>query len=68
MRHHPQAPVVDRQADYAEAMASATQAMNARRYSDAITHFEAALREFPNDFAARNGLNRARQLNKGGKT
>jgi len=67
MRHHPQAPVVDRQADYAEAMASATQAMNARRYGDAITHFEAALREFPNDFAARNGLNRARQLNKGGK-
>ena len=68
MRHHPQAPVVDRQADYAEAMSNAIQAMNARRYSDAISFYEAALREFPNDFAARNGLNRARQMNKGGKS
>ncbi|MCI0684279.1 MAG: tetratricopeptide repeat protein [Gemmataceae bacterium] len=71
MRHHPQAPTVDRQADYAEAMANATAAMNARRYGDAIGHFEAALREFPNDFAARNGRNRALQLNqknKGGKS
>lgn len=68
MRHHPQAPIVDRQADYAEAMANATQAMNARRFGDAIGHFEAALRVFPNDFAARNGLNRARQMNsKGGR-
>jgi hypothetical protein len=67
MPHHPQADIVRAQARYADAMGKGISDLNARRFSDAIAHFQAALREFPSDFAARNGLNKARAGSKGGK-
>jgi hypothetical protein len=67
MPKHPDADTVRRQIRYAEAMDKGVAALNARRFSDAITNFQAALDVYPDDFAARNGLNRARQMNKGGK-
>jgi len=67
MPKHPDADTVRRQIRYAEAMDKGVTALNARRFSDAITNFQAALDVYPDDFAARNGLNRARQMNKGGK-
>jgi tetratricopeptide (TPR) repeat protein len=64
--HHPQAALVERQLRYAEAMADGIQALNARRWQDAIRQFQAALSEYPNDFAARNALAKARSGAKGG--
>ncbi|GEM_PF-6246126 len=68
MPHNPNADIVRRQIRYADAMDKGTTALNARRYSEAITQFQAALDVFPNDFAANSGLNKARQMNKGGKS
>lgn len=67
MPKHPDADAVRRQIRYAEAMDKGVSALNARRFNEAITSFQAALDVYPNDFAARNGLNQARQMNKGGK-
>jgi tetratricopeptide (TPR) repeat protein len=58
--HHPQAGLVERQLRYAEAMSDGVQALNARRWQEAVRHFQMALREYPNDFAARNALAKAR--------
>ncbi len=68
MPRNPDAVTVERQLRYADAMASATAALNARRFNDAITQFQLALDVFPGDFAAMSGLNRARQMNKSGKS
>jgi tetratricopeptide (TPR) repeat protein len=64
--HHPQAATVQRQIRYADAMSDGVQALAAGRNQDAVRHFQLALREYPNDFAARNGLAKARQRPVGG--
>lgn len=68
MPRHPDSDTVRRQLNYAESMDKAVNALNARRFNDAITHFLAALDIFPNDFAANNWLRTARQKNKNVKS
>jgi predicted Zn finger-like uncharacterized protein len=58
--HHPQAVLVERQLRYAEAMSDGLQALSARRFQEAVRHFQTALQKFPNDFAARSALANAR--------
>ena len=43
-----------------DAMSDGLQALGSRRFQEAIQHFQAALMEYPNDFAARNYLTKAR--------
>jgi len=62
--HHPQAGIVERQVRYADAMSDGMQALSAGRFQDAARSFQLALREYPNDFAARNGLAKARSQSK----
>jgi tetratricopeptide (TPR) repeat protein len=60
---HPQADTIRTLLRYNDNMAEGTADLNARRYPEAIRHFQAALAEVPNDFNATAGLNRARAMN-----
>jgi tetratricopeptide (TPR) repeat protein len=59
---HPQADRIRGLWRYNDSMADGTADLAARRYQEAVRHFQAALAEVPNDAAALAGLNRARAL------
>ncbi len=61
---HPQADSLRVLVRYNDSMAEGNNALAARRFQDAIRHFQAALVEAPSDAQATAGLNRARLLSK----